>query len=43
MTADEFLVWIETQSERYELVDGVPVRMVDAKDSSVMPKHPTNS
>lgn len=29
MTADEFLVWIETQSERYELVDGVPVRMVD--------------
>ena len=28
MTADAFLDWIETQSERYELVDGYPVKMM---------------
>jgi Uma2 family endonuclease len=28
MTADEFFDWIETQSEPYELVDGMPVRMI---------------
>ena len=28
MSADEFLVWIETQTERHELVNGVPIRMM---------------
>ena len=28
MTADEFFDWIERQSEPYELVDGMPVRMI---------------
>jgi Uma2 family endonuclease len=27
MTVDEFLVWTEQQPGRYELVDGVPIRM----------------
>jgi Uma2 family endonuclease len=28
MTADKFFDWIERQSEPYELVDGMPVRMI---------------
>ncbi|RZI59946.1 MAG: Uma2 family endonuclease [Zymomonas sp.] len=28
MSADEFLVWIEAQDQRHELVDGVPVRLM---------------
>lgn len=31
MTPDEFLVWIQTQEQRYELVDGVPVATAGAK------------
>lgn len=31
MTIDEFLVWCETQEERYELVDGVPQMMTGAR------------
>lgn len=30
MVADEFYRWLETQSERYELVDGQPVMMAGA-------------
>ena len=29
MTADEFFDWIERQSEPHELVDGMPVRMME--------------
>ena len=29
MDADEFLVWCLDQDDRYELVNGVPVRMGD--------------
>lgn len=31
MTIDEFLVWCETQEERYELIDGVPRMMTGAR------------
>ena len=34
MTADAFLDWIETQSERYELVDGYPVKMMTGAKQS---------
>ena len=30
MTADEFYLWLESQNERYELVDGQPMLMAGA-------------
>ena len=30
MSADEFYAWLESQSERYELVDGQPLLMAGA-------------
>ena len=34
LTADEFLVWLAGQSDRYELVDGVVVRMMTGAKQS---------
>ncbi|MEX6506438.1 Uma2 family endonuclease [Jiella sp. M17.18] len=34
MTADSFLDWIETESGRYELVDGYPIEMVAGRTQS---------
>lgn len=31
MNVDEFLVWMETEPDSYELVDGLPIRMPDEK------------
>jgi len=31
MNANEFYLWMETEPDRYELVDGTPVRMPDEK------------
>lgn len=30
MTADEFYLWLEAQTERYELVEGQPLLMAGA-------------